>query len=98
MSVPGLIGSQCFDLLAATEKRGSTVITVAPRPTASANSCTWVLCMFSPRCWPISTRQFVLAMSSGSGDPRPRPYVSVKPTSRGPRHCEYEGAAMLITP
>ena len=49
----------------------------APLPTASANSWTWVLCMFSPRCEPISTRQSVFSMSVGSGEPRSVPIVSM---------------------
>ena len=46
---------------------------------ASANSCTCVLCMFSPRCEPISTRQRLLRMSVRSGDPTSSPKVSVEP-------------------
>ena len=98
MSVPGLIGSQYFALLAATEKRGSTTMIGMRRSTACANSCTCELCMFSPRCEPIRTRQSVFAMSVGSGEPRPAPNVSVNPTSRGPRHCAYDGPAKLIAP
>ncbi len=46
------------------------------RATALENSCTCRLCMFSPRCEPISTRQSVFSMSVGSGEPRPLPKVS----------------------
>ena len=92
-SVPGLIGSQYFALLAATEKRGSTTMIGMRRSIAFANSCTWLLCMFSPRCEPISTRQSVFSMSVGSGEPRPAPKVSRKPMSRGPRHCANDGPA-----
>ena len=63
------------------------------RSTALANSCTCELCMFSPRCEPISTRQSVPWMSVGSGEPTPLPKVSEKPASRAPRHCANEGAA-----
>ena len=47
--MPGLMGSQYFDLLARIEKRGSTVMKVAPWALAADISCTAVLCMFSPR-------------------------------------------------
>ena len=70
----------------------------ASAATASANSCTCVLCMFSPRCEPISTRQRAFAMSVRSGEPMPSPKVSSKPTSRGPRHCANDGAAMFGLP
>ena len=93
MSVPGFTGSQYLALLAATEKRGSTTITGTLRSTACANSCTCELCMFSPRCEPISTRQSVFLMSVGSGEPTPAPKVSRKPTSRAPRHCAYDEPA-----
>ncbi len=96
--MPGFTGSQCFALLAATEKRGSTAMIVAPFAMACANSCTCVLCMFSPRCVPMRTRHFVRAMSVGSGEPRPVPQVSRLPMSRGPRHCANEGAALLKLP
>ena len=86
MSVPGLMGSQYFALPAATEKRGSTTTSPAPLPIASASSCTWVLCMFSPRCEPMSVMTRALAMSMGSGEPRGVPKVTVKAASRGPRH------------
>ena len=98
MSVPGLIGSQYRALPAAVEKRGSTTTTCAPRESASAKSCTCVLCMFSPRCEPmrVITREF--ERSRFSGDPTGEPNVSWNPTSRAPRHCAYEGAAMLFDP
>ena len=76
-SVPGRSGSQYFALLAAVEKRGSATMIVAPLRIASANSCTCVLCMFSPMCEPSSTRQRVCAMSSVSGEPGVSPTVSV---------------------
>ncbi len=87
MSVPGLIGSQYFALPAAVEKRGSTAMTVAPFAIAAAKSCTCVLCMFSPRCEPMSVMTRAFATSSVSGEPTGEPNVSWKPTSRGPRHC-----------
>jgi hypothetical protein len=34
-------------------------------------------------------------MSVTSGEPTIEPYVSEKPTSRGPRHCAYDGAVMF---
>ncbi len=85
-------------LLAATEKRGSATITEAPLPSASANSCTCVLCMFSPRWLPIRTRQRALRMSVRSGEPTPSPNVSSNPTSRGPRHWAKDGAVTLGLP
>lgn len=69
MSVPGFTGSQYFALPAATENRGSTTTSPAPRPMASASSCTCVLCMFSPRCDPMSVMQRAFSMSMGSGEP-----------------------------
>ena len=73
-------------------------MTVAPRPIASANSCTWVLCMFSPRCEPRRTRQRAFSMSVRSGEPIASPKVSSKPTSRGPRHWANDGAAEFGEP
>ena len=98
MSVAGFMGSQYFDLLAAVENRGSTVMIVAPLSMASDISCTCPLCMFSPRCEPISTRQRVSRMSVGSGEARISPKVVRKATSRGPRHWAKEGAVMLGDP
>ena len=98
MSVPGLIGSQYFALLAATEWRGSTTMIVARFSIACANSCTCMLCMFSPRWEPISTRHLVLAMSVISGDPISSPKVSLYPMSRVPRHCAKDGITMLMQP
>ena len=72
MSVPGLIGSQYFALPAAVEKRGSTAMTVAPFAIAAAKSCTCVLCMFSPRCEPMSVMTRAFATSSVSGEPTRR--------------------------
>ena len=73
-------------------------MTLAPAPMASANSCTCVLCMFSPRCEPISTRQRAFRMSVRSGEPTSSPNVRWNPTSRGPRHCANDGAAMFGVP
>ena len=71
---------------------------LAPAAIASANSCTCVLCMFSPRCEPISTRQRAFLMSVRSGDPTSSPNVRWNPTSRGPRHWANDGAAMFDDP
>jgi hypothetical protein len=73
MSVPGLIGSQCRDFDAATEKRGSTVISVAPWSSARISVCTWLLWRFSPIWEPISTMHREFAMSVRSGEPTPSP-------------------------
>ncbi len=70
----------------------------APFPTASANSCTCELCMFSPRWLPMSTRHWAFLMSVRSGDPTSSPNVRRKPTSRGPRHCANDGAAIFGRP
>ena len=43
----------------------------APLRMASANSCTWVLCMFSPRWLPMRTRHRAFSMSVRSGEPTP---------------------------
>ena len=77
MSVPGLIGSHQSAFEAAVEKRGSTAISFAPRDRPVAN---WVICevkTFSPRWLPMSTTSFASSRSSGSGEPSPRPNVSV---------------------
>ena len=98
MSVPGLMGSQYFDLPAGTEKRGSTVISVAFLLSASVKVWTCPLCRFSPMCDPSSTMQRALAMSVRSGELADSPTVSRKPTSRGPRHWANAGSARLSDP
>ncbi len=86
VSVPGLMGSQYFDLLAMIEKRGSTVMNVAPLAFAAETSCTCVLCMFSPRWVPMKAIAFEFARSSVSMAPGSAPYVRPKAAMRGPRH------------
>jgi len=98
VSVPGRTGSHHFAFDAAVDMRGSAQITVQPAAIAVANSCTWLLCMFSPRWLPISTRQRALAMSVRSGEPGSSPKVRRKPTSRGPRHWAKLGAARFGVP
>ena len=73
MSVPGLIGSHHFDLEARMEKRGSTVMKVAPAAFAAETSCTAVLCMFSPRCVPRKAMALELATSIVSTAPTSTP-------------------------
>ncbi len=46
----------------------------------------------------MSTRQREFRMSVRSGDPTSSPKVSANPTSRGPRHCANEGAALFGEP
>ena len=75
MSVPGLMGSQYLALPATVEKRGSTTTSSAPRSRAWARSCTWVLCMFSPRWLPMRVMQRALRASTASGEPMPWPKV-----------------------
>ena len=87
MSVEGFIANQCFDLLAAVENLGSTVMIVAPLSIASDISCTCELCMFSPICAPINTKHLVSLISVGSGDPIHDPKVNPNPVSLGPLHC-----------
>ena len=93
-----IIGSQNLDFPAAVENLGSTVIIVAPLSIASDISCICPLCIFSPKCEPISTMQRVSRISIRSGEYIISPKVVRKPTSRGPRHCANEGAAIVPEP
>ena len=77
MSVPGLMGSHQSALEAAVEKRGSTAISFAPRERPVANCVICEVKTFSPRWLPIRTTSFDSSRSSGSGEPRGRPKVSV---------------------
>src|SRR5512133_2333593 len=97
-SVDGLMGNQYFDLLAAVDRRGSTVMITAPLSMASDISCIWPLCIFSPMCDPIRTRHLVSRISVTSGLLTDSPKVRSKPVSRGPRHCANEGAVTLLEP
>jgi hypothetical protein len=53
---------------------------------AREKSCTWVLCMFSPRCDPIKVMHLAFCISVFSTSGGLEPYVRENPVSIGPLH------------